>query len=40
MVVGASGISPNGVAKVVKRLDPLSKMQCQYPELRSTVENI
>ena len=40
MVVGTSGISSNDVGKVVKRLDPLSKMQCQYPKHRSTVENM
>ena len=29
---------PNGVAKVVRRLESSSRLQCQYPEQRSTVE--
>ena len=28
---------PNGVENVVRRLDSLSRVQCQYPWLRSTL---
>ena len=31
---------PNGVAKVVRRLQFSSRLQCQYPERRLTVQNI